>query len=253
MSQHQYYDLGHHQRGETVEVILSGDAANVLLLDSGNYQAYKSGRQYRYFGGRATRSPIHIPIPHAGRWYVVVDFGGFPGRVTTKVNVLPAPLPEIRPAPLASVPGLVREKPPLPDRETGETYDVFISHASEDKDEVARPLAEALREQGVRVWLDDFELKIGDSLRRKIDRGLAGSRMGLVVLSQSFIKKGWTNYELDGIVTRAVSGEQVLLPVWHDITKEQVVAFSPSLADKVARNTATCTIQEIADEIAGLL
>jgi len=82
---------------------------------------------------------------------------------------------------------------------------------------------------------------------------LASSRVGLVVLSPAFIAKGWTNYELDGIVTRAVSGEQILLPIWHNITKQQVIDFSPSLADKVARSTTTHTVEEIAQEIAELL
>lgn len=132
-------------------------------------------------------------------------------------------------------------------------HDVFISHASEDKQAVVRPLAAALVHEGLDVWYDEFELKIGDSLRRKIDQGLANSRVGLVVLSHSFIAKGWTNYELDGIVTRSVSGEQVLLPIWHNISKQEVIAFSPSLADKVARNTATHTVQEIAKEIAELI
>jgi len=99
------------------------------------------------------------------------------------------------------------------------------------------------------VWFDEFELKIGDSLRQKIDKGLARSRFGVVVLSQSFLTKGWTNYELDGLVTRAVSNEQILLPIWHKITKQEVIEYSPSLADKLARNTATHTVQEIADEI----
>lgn len=130
---------------------------------------------------------------------------------------------------------------------------MFISHASEDKEDIVRPLANALVAEGLTVWYDEFELRIGDSLRRKIDQGLANSRVGLVVLSQSFIAKGWTNYELDGIVTKAVTGEQVLLPVWHKLTKQEVVAFSPSLADKLARNTATHTVVEIAEEIAGLL
>ena len=132
-------------------------------------------------------------------------------------------------------------------------YDVFISHASEDKEEVVRPLAQALVENGLKVWYDEFELKIGDSLRRKIDRGLAKSHFGIVVLSKSFIKKGWTNYELDGIITKVNTGEQVLLPIWHGITKKEVLDFSPSLADKVARNTASYTIEEIAQEIAELI
>lgn len=91
------------------------------------------------------------------------------------------------------------------------------------------------------------------ALGKKIDKGLANSRVGLIVLSPEFINKGWTNYELDGIVTRTVSGEQILLPIWHNITKQQVMDFSPSLADKVARSTATHTIKEIASEIAELI
>jgi len=94
---------------------------------------------------------------------------------------------------------------------------------------------------------------IGDSLRQKIDKGLSKSRFGIVVLSKSFIKKGWTNYELDGIITKVVSGEQVLLPIWHNITKQEVVEFSPSIADKLARNTANFTVKEIASEIAELI
>ena len=132
-------------------------------------------------------------------------------------------------------------------------YDVFISHASEDKDEVARPLAEALRSNGLSVWYDEFELRIGDSLRRKIDKGIANSNFGIIVISRDFISKGWTNYELDGLTTRAVNGEQTMLPVWHNVTKREVINYSPSLADKLARSTTDFTVEEIADEIADLI
>ncbi len=50
-------------------------------------------------------------------------------------------------------------------------------------------------------------------------------------------------------MTKAVSGQQVILPIWHNITKQQVIDYSPSLADKLARNTAINTIEEIAKEI----
>jgi hypothetical protein len=127
------------------------------------------------------------------------------------------------------VPSLVHD---AADAETGghtQEYDVFISHASEDKASVVRPLAHALRSLGLGVWYDEFELRIGDSLRRKIDRGLANSRFGIVVLSQWFFAKGWPNYELDGLVTRAGSGEQILLPIWHNVSKDEVIKCSPSL------------------------
>lgn len=118
---------------------------------------------------------------------------------------------------------------------------------------MVRPLAHALVNSGLEVWYDEFELRIGDSLRRKIDTGLAKSRFGVVVLSRSFFGKGWTNYELDGLVTKAVTGEQVILPIWHDITKQELIEYSPSLADKVARTTGTHTIKEIAEEIASVI
>lgn len=245
------FDLGNRQRGEMVEVTLTS-GANVRLMSSSDFSNYKNGRSHRYIGGLAKRSPVRLQVPNSGRWYVAVDMQGLQGSTKASVRTLPAPLPEIREVPLSSVPSLVREQPPHV--ESGkEAFDVFISHASEDKDSIVRSLAEELVQQGLKVWYDEFTLRIGDSLRQKIDRGLAASRVGLVVLSPSFISKGWTNYELDGIVTRTVSGEQILLPIWHNITKQQVIDFSPSLADKVARSTATHTVEEIAAEIADLL
>ena len=69
------------------------------------------------------------------------------------------------------------------------------------------------------------------------------------MISRAFIKKGWTNYGLDGLMTKAISGEQILLPIWHDITKQEVIDYSPSLVDKVARNTSQETVEEIAEMI----
>ncbi|BDO08923.1 hypothetical protein KAM481_40370 [Aeromonas caviae] len=246
------YDLGNLKRGEVVEVTLSS-GANVRLMDSSNFNSYKNGMKHRFYGGLAKRSPARIAVPNSGHWYVAIDMQGLRGSTNASVRVVPGALPEIQERPLSEVPSLVRDNLLTPAETGGETHDVFISHASEDKDDFVRPLATALINEGLNVWYDEMTLRIGDSLRQKIDKGLANSRVGLVVLSPSFISKGWTNYELDGIVTRTVSGEQVLLPIWHNITKQQVVDYSPSLADKVARSTATHTINEIAAEIAGLI
>lgn len=254
--QFQQYNLGHLKGGEIVEVTLQGSAANVRLMDSSNFQNYRNGRRHTYYGGHVTRSPYRVNVPRAGNWHVAIDLGGYAGRIKSSVRVLPGALPQAKQAPLSEVPSLVQDREvasALGEEPIIRVYDVFISHASEDKDDVVRPLANALQLNGLRVWYDEFELKIGDSLRRKIDRGLASSRFGIVVLSKSFIKKGWTNYELDGIITRSISGEQVILPIWHDITKKEVLDYSPSLADKVARNTASYTIEEIAKEIAELI
>lgn len=129
-------------------------------------------------------------------------------------------------------------------------YDLFISHASENRHEFVRPLAEALQELGVEVWYDEFQLTVGDSLRRSIDKGLASSSFGVVVLSSAFFEKNWPQYELDGMVAREMNGVKVILPIWHKVSKDDVLNYSPSLADKVALNSSLKSIKEIAEDLA---
>jgi TIR domain len=121
----------------------------------------------------------------------------------------------------------------LPEPSTPE-WDLFIAHASEDKDDFVRPLAGRLEELGASVWYDDFQLKPGDSLLGAIDRGLANSAFGLLILSKAFLEKPWPNYERRGLTTRELAGDAVVIPVWRDVTHEEVAAFSPPLADKYA-------------------
>lgn len=132
-----------------------------------------------------------------------------------------------------------------------ETFDLFISHASEDKQEIAEPLAEALREQGISVWIDTQQLTVGDSLYRKISEGLANSRYGVVILSPSFFAKPWPQDELDGLAAREhASGDKVILPLWHRVTVDDVRSRSPMLAGRLALSTAVMSLDDI---VAGLL
>lgn len=110
-------------------------------------------------------------------------------------------------------------------------YDIFISHASEDKDLLVRPLAMILERLSVRVWYDEFSLKLGDSLTTSIDIGLQESRFGLLVLSKSFLGKNWPDYEYRSLLTRQIDGDKVILPLWYGVTKEDVKKYSLYLAD----------------------
>lgn len=117
-------------------------------------------------------------------------------------------------------------------------YDIFLSHASDDKAAIARPLYVALRKARIRVWFDEATLVMGDSLRRRIDEGLARCRFAVVVLSPKFFAKDWPQRELDGLVAREnASGEKAILPIWHKVTRSQVARFSPMLADRLAGNS----------------
>lgn len=129
------------------------------------------------------------------------------------------------------------------------SYDVFVSHASEDKDDFVRDFAMCLQKNGLKVWYDEFTLRVGDSLRRTIDHGLKNSRYGIVILSEAFFSKEWPQRELDGLFAREVNGEKVILPIWHKISKNEVLKFSPIIADMLALNTSSFTIEEIAREI----
>lgn len=126
---------------------------------------------------------------------------------------------------------------------------MFISHASEDKGSFVRPLAEALANLGVRVWFDEFTLSLGDSLSRSIDKGLASSHYGVVVVSKAFIEKGWPEYELRGLVAREIAEDTVILSVWHGVSQSEVLEFSPPLADKLALDTSRNDSTEIALQI----
>ena len=246
--QYSYYEYKHLEKGQIIQVELS-IAANVRLMSPSNYNNYRNGRRHSYYGGYVKRSPYKIRVPSSGHWYLTIDLGGYAGTVRHRVSILPGMLSPAK----ENIPLKEEENLYVDNTSTNKEYDVFISHASEDKDDVVRPLAISLREKGIKVWYDEIELKIGDSLRRKIDEGLSKSKFGIVVISRYFIQKGWTNYELDGLITKAISGQQILLPIWHNITKQEVIDYSPSLADKVARNTSQDTLDEIAQEIADLI
>lgn len=118
-------------------------------------------------------------------------------------------------------------------------YDVFICHASEDKKDFVRPLAELLTQQHIDVWYDEFSLSIGDSLTQKIDEGLSNSKFGIVVLSPNFFKKPWAKRELNGLNVREMLEERsLILPIWHRVTVQEVAQYSLPMADKKAATSA---------------
>jgi len=118
-----------------------------------------------------------------------------------------------------------------------EQWDIFISHAYEDKEAIARPLAEGLRQKQLKIWFDEFTLKLGDSLRRSIDYGLKKSRYGVVVISPNFLKKEWPQRELNGLFAKEAPVSNHILPVWHNVTANEIREYSPILADRVAVST----------------
>lgn len=127
-------------------------------------------------------------------------------------------------------------------------WDVFICHASNDKETVARPLGDLLESYGLRVWLDENELKLGDSLRGTIDHALSRSKYGIVILSQAFFERDWPQRELNAFTALESPERKVIIPVWHKVDHEFIATFSPLLADKFAVSTENGLVQ-VVDEI----
>ncbi|MEH2184286.1 TIR domain-containing protein [Nostoc sp.] len=137
-------------------------------------------------------------------------------------------------------------------------HDVFISHATEDKEIVARPVYQKLKDKGYKVCFDEASFTVGDSLSRSIAKGLLESRFIIIVLSPSFFKKGWTIHEYQGAVQRKIEAEKiqtgnpVILPIWHEVTSQDVKKFDPTLLDIVATNFSN-GIDKVINEIVAAL
>ncbi|MBN9452944.1 MAG: toll/interleukin-1 receptor domain-containing protein [Bosea sp.] len=133
-------------------------------------------------------------------------------------------------------------------------YDVFISHASEDKSVFVRPLANALVSLGVRVWYDEHSIEYGDSIREKVDQGLVRSKCGIIVFSEFFLRKPWPAYELDGLVgNQFADNVRQLIPIWHNVTADQIRKKSPPWALRKALVTKEMTAEDISIELLRLV
>ena len=115
---------------------------------------------------------------------------------------------------------------------------LFLSHASEDKDDFVRPLRDRLVKEEFDVWYDEDSLIVGQSLLKQISKGLKSSDYGIVVLSSHFFRKKWPQEELDGLHTLETAEHKIIIPIWHNVTETDVKEYSPMLASRFASVSA---------------
>ncbi|MDR3351823.1 MAG: WG repeat-containing protein [Zoogloeaceae bacterium] len=132
-------------------------------------------------------------------------------------------------------------------------YDAFICHATEDKEDLVRPLVKGLADAGYKIWVDESAIDAGDGFRRSIDCGLIASRCGIPILSPSFYAKEWPQRELDAMLSMEIAGNFKIIPIWHGVTRTVVMEKSPLLVDKLALRTADMTIDEMVASLARVL
>ncbi len=124
------------------------------------------------------------------------------------------------------------------DRAANEKPLAFISHDSRDKTTIALPLALELQKKGCPIWFDQFSLKVGDSLRESIEKGIKECKKCILVLTPRFLSNtGWTKVEFNSVFSRQIlEKNNVVLPIWHRVTKQQVYEYCPSLLDTMGIN-----------------
>lgn len=130
--------------------------------------------------------------------------------------------------------------------------DVFLCHAWNDRQGIAENLHDALVASGVKVWFSEVDLKLGEPMMRAIDKGLANSRVGLVLVTPELLKtlprEGVADKELSALLAR-----NQLIPVVHETTYEELRNVSPMLASRAGLDTAEVSISGVAKQIADLV
>ena len=121
-------------------------------------------------------------------------------------------------------------------------YDFFISHATSDKNDIARPLAEALRKRGQRIWYDEHYIRAGNNIGDVIEFGIKSSVFGIVIISKNFFGRKWTEVELDMLMKKKI------FLVLHQFTAEDLYTLRPALVERYAI-PAIVGVERIAEQL----
>lgn len=130
-------------------------------------------------------------------------------------------------------------------------YDVFISHANADKIDYINQLKQSLDKLRIRVFYDKDTLEWGDKWKEKILEGVDQAEFAIIVISENYFGREWTERELREFLNRQNSnGQKIILPILHKITVEQLKEKYPAIADIQALDSATYSCDEVALEFA---
>jgi hypothetical protein len=130
--------------------------------------------------------------------------------------------------------------------------DVFLCHAWDDRNGVARELHDLLESRGVSVWFSEKDVRLGSTLLREIDKGLAKSRVGIVLVTHALLQRvaaeGIADKELSALLAR-----DLLVPIVHNTTYEALREISPLLGSRSGLNTADESMSCVAAKLAELV
>jgi len=137
-------------------------------------------------------------------------------------------------------------------RATLDLRDVFLCHAWDDRQGVAKELHDLLELKGVKVWFSEKDVGLGEPLMRAIDKGLANSRIGLVLVTPALLSRLPAEGIADKELSALLAGER-LVPIVHNTTYEALREVSPLLASRSGLSTSEDTMANIAAKLAELV
>ena len=182
-----------------------------------------------------------------------ISSGSNSGSGQTKTKALWSPASSI----ILYTPAEIRTLTPVRENvekrsELPDLRDVFLCHAWDDRKTEAKELNDLLESKGVTVWFSEKDVLLGSSLLREIDKGLAKSRVGIVLVTPSFLKRvqgeGIADKELSALLAR-----DLLIPIVHNTTFEDLREVSPLLGSRSGLNTIDDSMEDVADKIAELV
>lgn len=214
----------------------SGRASCPVCGGGGGYRSYPSFPSYPSYSSPSSRSTSGNELSRQTvtkpRW----------SSVGSTISYTPA---EIRT--LIPVRENVEKRSKLPD-----LRDVFLCHAWDDRKGAAKELCDLLESKGVTIWFSEKDVPLGSSLLREIDKGLAKSRVGIVLVTPSFLKRvegeGIADKELSALLAR-----DLLVPIVHNTTFENLREVSPLLGSRSGLSTIEDSMVDVAAKIAELV
>jgi hypothetical protein len=234
------YDLGYVNAGEIIEISTKYNDTNAFLVDQTNFDKFNKNRSFNYFGGQMNISPLVYQIPKSSNWYVInKEYVRLRERAKIKIQLLKESK-RMSLTPLFSL---------IPEIKSDKKHDVFISYNENDFDETIAEFIQLLEKKGLRVLnmnIDEKTSKIG------LKTMFANARLGIIIPSVKYFLKN-KNLITEELNLNLDAHKNVILPLWHRTSKNEMLSFNNLLENNICRNTFSHDLEDITSEISEIL
>jgi len=234
------YDLGHVNAGEIIEISTKYTDTNAFLVDQTNYERFKKNKNFDYFGGQMMISPFVFQIPTSSNWYVVnKEYVRLVQRTEIKIHVLT----ESKRMSLKPLSRLIYAI------ESTKKQDVFISYDASDLDETILEFITSLKNKNLKVYGKSIHEQ---SAKKEMQTLFVDASLVIVFLSKKYLQRN-KYVEIESINANQDIDKNIILPIWHRTSKNEMLASKELLENNICRNTFSHDLEELTTEISEIL